>query len=391
LRRVPTAEEELMLLLCGTEERRRRTRARVSALTARVDFDVLSALMARQLLFPLLGSRLAEQMPEGLTSAFRDRLVEAIALARKRGTQLEMLALQLQSDLEIAGIEALPLKGTSLARNLYGDPGLRIAADIDILVRRESLGAAVEVLGHRGYRLVDDPFDNGSRLHVSLGHEGSKLPRVELHWRIHWYEEAFSRTMLEHATGASDRRRAAPADELAALLLFFSRNGLTGLRLVADIASWCDAYNGSVPLALDNVVREAPKLQAALAAAAAAAERLVGVPIGTAPTVRPKSRRTRTAVRLTNWTITGDLDQIGANITFVDWLLCPRSESAAFARRTLVPPAAQISAMYGLPSSAVGRRVFWRIVHGPKLLVRYALALWRIRGGRSWVTIPPAV
>lgn len=389
MRRAVTTEEELLLLLCGTAERRRRMSDRIVALAARADLEVLSALMARQMLFPLLGTRLIEAAPAQVTPAMREQLDQALELARLRGLQLELLALQLQNDLERAGIPALPLKGTSLARNLYGDPGLRITQDIDILVGGEELNDAARVLERRGYRRGNGAYDSPGRLHLGLKHERSELPPVELHWRIHWYEDAFSRAMLERSAPAPEGRRARPADELAALLLFFSRDGLMGLRLAADVATWWDADERprEDPL-LDPICAEAPDLRNALSASALSLERLVGVRADAIVSARPARWRSCTAVRMANWTVSGDLDQIGANLTLIDWLLAPPGGGWAFVRRVLIPPPAQISAMYGLAPSAVLRRTFWRLAHGPKLLVRYLIALWKVRCGRSWVPIP---
>jgi hypothetical protein len=345
--------------------------------------------MARQLLFPLLGTRLVETAPEQVTPALRKRLDRALGLARQRGAQLELLALQLQADLDCAGIPALPLKGTALARNLYGDPGLRITQDIDILVGVDDLGRAAAALGRRGYRRSDGAYDDPGRIHLGLEHERSALPPVEVHWRIHWYENAFSRAMLERSEPAPEGRRARPADELAALLLFFSRDGLMGLRLAADVAAWWDAYGstGEAPI-LDRVCVEAPDLRDALSAAAVGLERLVGVAADAIVSTRPAGWRPCTAIRMANWTVTGDLDQIGANLTLVDWLLAPPGGGWSFVKRVLIPPTAQISAMYGLSPSAVWRRAFWRFAHCPKLLVRYLIALWRVRRGRSWMPLP---
>lgn len=389
MQRTATAEEELLLLLCGTAERRRWTHDRIVALAGSADLDLLAALMARQLLFPLLGTRLLEAAPEQAEPVLGKRLEEALDLARRRGVQVELLALQLQADLEGMGIPALPLKGTALARNLYGDPGLRIGQDIDLLVGAGDLDRAVETLGRRGFRRSDSPYDNPGRLHVGLVHERGELPPVEVHWRIHWYEDAFSEAMLERSEQAPEGRRAAAADELAALLLFFSRDGLMGLRLATDVAAWWDSYGSSAegPM-LDQICVEAPDLRGALSAAADGLERLVGIRAKAIISSRPARWRCRTAIRMANWTVTGDLDQIGANLTLVDWLLAPPGGGWSFVRRVLFPPSAQLSAMYGLAPSAIWKRAFWRLAHGPKLLVRYLIALWKVRRGRCWMPVP---
>ncbi len=96
-------------------------------------------------------------------------------------------------------------------------------------------------------------------------------------------------------------------------------------------------------------------------------------------------------MRLANWESVGDRDQVSANITFVDWLLAPRGGWPQFARRALVPPRARIEQMYGLAEDARWRRRWWRFAHGPKLMLRYLIALWRIRGGRRWAPLPQSL
>lgn len=392
--RLPTPEEELILLLCGTVERRRLAAERIEELARGADYEALAALMARQLLLPLLGERLLATVPDWAPPRFRALLGEAAVAARRRGAVMEMLGAQLLDDLEAAGIAALPLKGATLARDLYGDPGLRLAKDIDLLVDPAELDAATTVLRRRGYQPAPRRDDGGElpRLHLILEHERGELPEVEVHWRVHWYEEEFSRRMLRRSRPAPQGGlRPQRADELASLLIFFSRDGLTGLRLATDVAAWWDRHGGSVerPL-LDPIVREAPQLRAALSAAATALERLVGTPAAAmiSAAERSRSRRALTAIRLANWTVTGDWDQINANLSLVDLLLSPRGGARSFVRRSLLPPADEVAAMYRLPPSSVGQLLAWRVVHGPKLVLRYLIALWQVRGGREWVTLP---
>lgn len=393
MRRVPTAEEELILLLCGTAERRQRTAERIEDLARAADYEALAALMSRQLLLPLLGERLLATAPGWAPPRFHALLDEAAAAARRRGAVMEMLGAQLLGDLRQAGIAALPLKGAALARSLYGDPGMRLAKDIDLLVDPADLDGAAAVLARRGYRPAAGRDDGElPRLHLSLEHERDELPEVEVHWRVHWYEEAFSRTMLRRSLPTPDGElRPRPADELASLLVFFSRDGFTGLRLATDVAAWWDLNGTSAePPLLDRIVREAPQLRPALSAAATALERLVGTPAAglLSAAERSRSRRSLTAIRLANPTVTGDWDQITANLTLVDLLLSPRGGARSFVRRSLLPPASEVAAMYRLPTSSVGRLFLWRLAHGPKLLVRYLIALWQVRGGREWVALP---
>jgi hypothetical protein len=88
------------------------------------------------------------------------------------------------------------------------------------------------VLRAEGYTLLDDRLDRRGRpdLHHRLEHPGR--PAIDLHWRLHWHEEAFARDLLGRARATGT---IAAADEAAALLLFYARDGFYGLRLAADI------------------------------------------------------------------------------------------------------------------------------------------------------------
>lgn len=55
-----------------------------------------------------------------------------------------------------AGLEAVALKGFANAHALYDDPVARISGDLDVLVRRDQLGAVIELFGKRGYGFAAD-------------------------------------------------------------------------------------------------------------------------------------------------------------------------------------------------------------------------------------------
>ena len=383
-----------MLLLSGTSERRSRLQPRIRALAKAADFTRLAALLTRHQLFPLLAVRLQAILPEAVPPNFREELARAVDEASRRGALLEALALQLQDDLERHGIPALPLKGPVLARSLYADPGLRPAIDVDILVSGEHLTAAVEIVRQHGYGAPDDLVSRNGYpwLHYRLRHQGG-LPPVEVHWRVHWYETNFARDMLDRSMETPNGRRPQPEDELASLLLFFSRDGFLGLRLPVDIATWWDRHHRDYEApALDRIAERYSELGRALRASAAAVDDLVGVPAAQVISAHGAlGWRSRAAVRLGNWDATGSRDQMIANLSLVDWLLTPPRRGRDFARRSLIPPRARIEDMYGLDSGARWRARFWRVAHGPKLLARHAIALWGVRRGRSWAPLPLSV
>jgi hypothetical protein len=274
--------------------------------------------------------------------------------------------------LATAGIRALPLKGAVLAVEAHGDLGLRETSDIDVLVAPEQLDAAVGVLRDLGYAApVGVRRANGlPDLHLELHHP--TLPSIDLHWRVYWYERAFSVHLLEAAApGPHGLLRAQPADLVASLLLFHARDGFHGVRVAADLAAWWDRHGSTLPPRfLEGRASHYPDLAPALTAGALAAERLTGVPaLSWLGSAAGGGRRVARATRLADWSQAGDRDQLSANISLVGGLLAPPGSLAEFARRELTLP-------------GEGAAASW--VHAAKVIGRYGIAMWKIRGSRAW-------
>ena len=262
----------------GTAAKRASTIDSARALAGTIDWERLADHLRRQRLLQLMGERLAPVDPPEPFA----RVAGELAAATARGAvTYELLATRVVSELGARGIRAMSIKGPVMARALYGDPGLRPAEDLDLLVRPQDLDGAGAVLTDFGYAIDGRTSWNGELplLHHRCVHPGG-MPAIELHWRIHWYEAAFASAMLKRAEPDGDGLlRAAPADELAALLLFYARDGLVGLRLPADIAQWWDTRGAHLePGAVEQVGAEFPALRRALVVAAWQAHRLVGAP-----------------------------------------------------------------------------------------------------------------
>lgn len=90
---------------------------------------------------------------------------------------------------EQESVRAMPLKGPLLARDLYGDMGLRAAEDLDLLVPSADLQKAAAVLLRSGYRAVDGDAspprtrstDRDCERHFVHSRLGVSL---EIHWGI---------------------------------------------------------------------------------------------------------------------------------------------------------------------------------------------------------------
>lgn len=90
-----------------------------------------------------------------LKGIYRSNLARNLALDHER--------VALQAALTRQAGPVIPLKGPQLATQLYGDPGARQAADVDLLIRPEHLRAADRVLAARGFTRAAAPLEQLQR------------------------------------------------------------------------------------------------------------------------------------------------------------------------------------------------------------------------------------
>jgi hypothetical protein len=370
-------EVALVYLLSGGMKRREALHEHTHALLARADFARLARLLDDRRLLPLIGSRALDAAPDLAPAGFRDAVRRAVARARANALAVEGTTTDAVRRLEAAGIRVLPLKGPLLAADVHGDTGLRETSDADLLVGRENLETAAGILQATGYAAPGDAIRAGGLpdLHLTMTHPSR--PTIELHWRIHWDESEFSRGMLERAVpGPDGLLRAQPDDLAASLLLYYARDGFHGVRIVNDIAAWWDRHGHAMhPGFLEKHARRHPRLAPPLSAAARSAEALTGVPcVSWLGSAMADGRRVALAARFADWTQADDRDQLAANMSLVAALLASRGSMRDVARRELEPPQG------GRTAAAL---------HTAKLSGRWAIALWRVRGGRGWAPAPP--
>lgn len=373
-------EEQMVLLSAGIRARREAGREQAAQLGAALDWPRLTRMLDARRLLPTLGPRILVLAGARASDDFAVAVQQATDTGRRRGAFLQMIAARVMGALADAEIACSALKGPRLSEALYGDPGRRPSSDIDLLVAPEQLHQAVDVVRGLGYAAPTDHVEARGLplLHFALIHERGELPPVELHWRIHWYERSFARErLLAPAGDHTGAWRPAPLDELTALLLFYARDGFVGLRLAADLGAYWDIFGAMLePAALDASIDEYPALEHALLAAASAAERTVGLPIGRlTERVAKLGRRGRIAVHLANPNPYASESQLYAEMSLVDGLLAPPGGFGAFVRRQVAPPREVIREHMG---KTPGARVHSRLGHSLRILGRYVLAMTRL-------------
>jgi len=363
----------LRLLAQPTPERA----AEIRRLAPSVDMARLLDLLAAQKLVPSLGGLL---LRDGATPELRDDVVQSIQASRLRARQRGLLNLGVTKRLTLAladrGVRAVPLKGATLADTVYGDIGARQSSDIDLLVAVNDLDQAVEVAERQGWREPELFKTEGlPRLHRELFHES--LPPVELHWRVHWYEDSFAAAALDRAQPTDEGwLRLQPGDELAFLLLFLARDGFAGLRQTVDVAAWWAALGGQDTAArVRAIVAAHPELGRALTTAARHVEDTAAIPRGSLADDAQLSRRQRAALRLANPWLTGSRQQVQADVSLMDGLLAPPDGTAAFLGRQLLPPrSVLVRKQPRLAGASPTRLGAARVGHAGRVLGRYVLS-----------------
>ena len=122
-----------------------------------VDWPRFLALATNHHVVPLVYRALAADaanaagIPAEWLAQFRSRRT-AIAAYNLRATAMLHRHQRL---MESQGIQLIPVKGPALAILAFGDAALRQFEDLDLLVRREDLLRAVELLEREGYRLKE--------------------------------------------------------------------------------------------------------------------------------------------------------------------------------------------------------------------------------------------
>lgn len=120
------------------------------------DWEPLLQHAATHRVLPLLHGPLQSaksKIPPEVWTRIEDAYQRNLLLAMANTSEL----LQVISCFDAEGIRCLPLKGCALSAAVYGDPSLRASGDIDLLIDRERLERASELLRLRGYELVTRP------------------------------------------------------------------------------------------------------------------------------------------------------------------------------------------------------------------------------------------
>jgi hypothetical protein len=227
----PTSPEADLLLACA---RRFVTGGEAGevfrALEATFDWEVLLAMAERHGVTALLNYELDGVCPEQIPAQLRGRF-ERQAKSNLIHTAVLARVLDL---LDRNGIPAVPLKGPALAMLAYGDLTLRTFSDLDLLIPRNDVARAMDLLAGMWFRLESDlhwtcasACLRSKEGELSFRRESDGI-RLDLHWRLlpNYFASSLDAERVWGRLGAMRLAgRDVPALSTEDLLLFLCAHG----------------------------------------------------------------------------------------------------------------------------------------------------------------------
>jgi hypothetical protein len=139
-------------------------------------------------LIPLLYQRLNTTCPDAVPREMLNRLQGDALANTKWNLALTRELFEMLDLFQTQGIQAISFKGPLLAAGAYGDTALRQFVDLDVLVRKEHVVKAAELLVSRGYKpefyLTDVRNAVLDRSRCEYAFYRDEVCGVDLHWAI---------------------------------------------------------------------------------------------------------------------------------------------------------------------------------------------------------------
>lgn len=247
--------EAQLLLHCARVQMDAACAERVAALArGGVDWSRVLTLAGQHRLRPLLYRNLKAVCPDAVPPETLSRLRDFSRANAMRNFALVAELVAILRVFETNGIAAIPYKGPVLAASVYRDQALREIRDLDILVRKEDVLRARDLLMTRGYEPLRrwSPDQAKAFLESGYAYELASVQSritVELHWRILPAEFGIPLTLptladnLETlALGNAQMQVLPPETTLVVLCLHGARHAFGELFSLCDIAELTRVY-----------------------------------------------------------------------------------------------------------------------------------------------------
>jgi len=247
-------EEKLLYLSCRLNPDPVALRELKSLLQGALNWDKILSLGEKQETLPLvyyclLNQQLQALIPSGAFGQLKDHYLANL----RRNLVMEKELLKLCRRAQERGTNFLLLKGAALVQMLYPDPGLRIMADCDILIKPADLKAIESAFILSGYRLSPAKRDLRHMAIFSKELLPSLFLQIEAHGALAFprpYEiyipELWQRAK-EKIVDQGKLLLLSPEDTFLSLALHLrSHTRRLNLKFIVDIAELLNAYGNSL-------------------------------------------------------------------------------------------------------------------------------------------------
>ncbi len=183
--------ENELLLCCARTQASPETAARIRQLASATDLDweYLFQLARRHAVIPVLYLQLARESADLIPPTFLAELKLQYQENYARNIILTDELCRLIDLFSEAGIEAIPYKGPALALFAYGNLALRRFVDLDVIVRKQDVPGARDILFREGYTLTKSLTPAQQDLLLRTQHNlqfarDNRRLLLELHWEV---------------------------------------------------------------------------------------------------------------------------------------------------------------------------------------------------------------
>jgi len=247
---------EIETLLCGsqTHPTPENTRHLQELLRKELDWDWLVKTAVEHKVIPLFYRNLKTVAPDLIPPAVLSQIRSYAQIITRRNFFLTGELLALLRIFQKNNILAVPLKGAALATDAYHDLGLRHFRDLDILVRKQDVLKAREILILNGYRPGLELSGAREMLWLQTKYEyafthPAKKVRLDIHWRFlpkyfvfpEGTEPLWDRLGSVSIVGR-EVRILSPENQLLFLCGHGTRHGWNGLSLICDVAALLQSH-----------------------------------------------------------------------------------------------------------------------------------------------------
>jgi hypothetical protein len=248
---IRSPREVELVLACARTQLDAQTIAHLKALVKQpLDWHFIVAVSDEQGVLPLVYTSLNTHCPNDVPADALQEMRRLFFANAQEALFLTAELLKILALFEANHIAAIPYKGPVLASSAYGNVALRQFVDLDLLVHKQDILRAKELLLQHDYRtLKDDSPEEDARLLKSGTYYDYILMRndnrfkVELHWGLaRWYfpfgldpQELWTR-LEQVSLGVSVCPNLLPDDLLLILTVHGAKHRWQRLKWICDIA-----------------------------------------------------------------------------------------------------------------------------------------------------------